>query len=180
MKQHLSKKTIGNICSIVMIVTLFVGSLITYGESFGKYTDTYGISGYHILFNGSTIYSLVLLVVPVLLLLMTQFDKLKDKESLWRFILPIASLLVLIVIRLNVKDTVGLGNAAAASYAVSFKSSFGLSGWLYLISNVVVLFLGAIDYFHLNVTEESVKQAIQDKNLYGLGEKKKDEKTNDF
>lgn len=175
MKQHLSKKTIGTICSVMMIVTLFVGSLITYGESFGKYTDTYGISGYHILFNGPTIYSLVLLAVPVLLLLMRHFDKLKEKESLWRFVLPIASLLVLIVIRLNVKDTVGLGNAAAASYAVSFKSSFGLSGWLYLISNVVLLFGGIIDYFHLNVTEESVKQAIQEKDLSGLCEKKKEE-----
>ena len=93
---------------------------------------------------------------------------------MWRFVLPIASLLDLIVIRLNVKDTVGLGNAAAASYAVSFKSSFGLSGWLYLISNVMVLSLGAIDYFHLNVTEDSVKKAIKDKDLSGLGEKKKE------
>lgn len=51
------------------------------------------------------------------------------------------------------------GNGSA--YAVSFKSSFGLSGWLYLLFCLILIALGAIEHFKLNVTEESIKKILK-------------------
>lgn len=158
-------KNLSNICSVVLIATLFVGQLFTYGEKIGKYTDTYGISGYHLIFNGSTFYAILLLLVPLLLLFGHHYEKLKSKQKLIRFVAPMISLAILMVMKFNLNDIIGNGNAAAAAYAVSFSSGFGLSGWLYLLASIILIGLGAIDYFNLNVTEETVKKAIEDKNI---------------
>lgn len=161
-------KNLSNICSVVLIITLFVGQLFTYGEKFGKYTDTYGISGYHLIFNGSTFYAVLLLLVPLLLLFGHHFEKLKSKQKLIRFVAPMISLAILMVMKFNLRDIIGNGNAAAASYAVSFNSGFGLSGWLYLLSSLILIGLGAIGYFNLNVNEETIKKAVKDKNINSL------------
>lgn len=172
-------KNLKVISSVVMIISLFVGSLIVYSEGFGQYTDKYGIAGYHLIFNTSTIYAVLLLVVPVILLFMKHFQKLNDKAELLEFVLPMVSLAVLMVIRMNVKDAVGLGNAAAASYAVSFHSSFGLSGWLYLVCSIILILLGAIQYFKLNVTEKTIRESIDNKNIKAFSEKKNGEESNE-
>lgn len=161
-------KNLSNICSVILIATLFVGQLFTYGEKFGKYTDTYGISGYHLIFNGSTFYAILLLLVPLILLFGHHFEKLQSKQNLIVFVSPMISLAVLMVMKFNLRDIIGNGNAAAASYAVSFSSGFGLSGWLYLIGSLILIGLGAISYFNLNVNEESVKKAIKEKNIDSL------------
>lgn len=172
-------KNLKVISNVVMIISLFVGSLIVYSEGFGQYTDKYGIAGYHLIFNTSTIYAVLLLVVPVILLFMKHFQKLNDKAELLEFVLPMVSLAVLMVIRMNVKDAVGLGNAAAASYAVSFHSSFGLSGWLYLLCSIILILLGAIQYFKLNVTEKTIRESIDNKNIKAFSEKKNGEESNE-
>lgn len=158
-------KYLSQICCVLLIASLFVGNLFSYGEKIGKYTDNYGISGYHLIFNGSAFYAVLLLLVPLLLLFGHHFEKLKAKQALIQFVAPMISLAVLMVMKLNLKDLIGQGNAAAASYAVSFNSSFGLSGWLYLLASLVLIALGAISYFNLNVNEESIKKVIEDKNI---------------
>lgn len=158
-------KNLSTICSVVLIATLFVGQLFAYGEKIGKYTDTYGISGYHLIFNGSTFYAILLLLVPLLLLFGHHFDKLKSKQTLIHFVAPMISLAILMVMTFNLRDIIGNGNSAAAAYAVSFSSGFGLSGWLYLIADIVLIIIGAISYFNLNVTEETIKKAIDDRNI---------------
>lgn len=161
-------KYLSEICCIVLIGSLFVGNLFTYGEKFGKYTDTYGISGYHLIFNGDIFYAILLLIVPLILLFVHHFEKLKPKKTLIQFVGPMVSLAILMVMKLNLRDMVGAGNAAAASYAVSFNGGFGFSGWLYLIGSFVLIVLGAINYFKFNVTEESIKKAVKEKNVNGL------------
>lgn len=158
-------KNLKAICSIILIISLFVGQLFTYGEKFGKYTDTYGISGYHLIFNISTFYAVILILVPLILLFGGHFSKLKEKQALINFVSPMVSVTILMVMKFNLRDIIGNGNAAAASYAVSFSSGFGLSGWLYLIADIILIILGAIGYFNLNVTEETIKKAIDDKNI---------------
>lgn len=161
-------KYLSQICCILLIISLFVGKLFTYGEKYGRYTDTYGIAGYSLIFNGTTFYAVLLLVVPLVLLFGHQFEKLRAKQSLIQFIAPIISLAVLMVMKFNLRDLIGTGNNAAASYAVSFNGGFGLSGWLYLLGSLVLIGLGAISYFKLNVTEESIKKAVKEKNINSL------------
>lgn len=158
-------KYLSQICCVILIGSLFIGKLFIYGEKFGKYTDKYGVAGYSLIFNGSTFYAILLLLVPLILLFGNHFDKLKDKQRLIQFVAPMISLAVLMVMKFNLRDAVGLGNSAAASYAVSFSSGFGLSGWLYLIASIVLILLGAISYFGLNVNEETIKKAIENKNI---------------
>ncbi|MBE9390294.1 hypothetical protein [Vagococcus salmoninarum] len=119
--------------SLKISVTLFVRQLFTYGEKFGKYTDTYGISGYHLIFNGSTFYAILLLLFG------HHFEKLKlnSKQKLIRFVAPMISLAILMVMKFNLRNNIGDGNAAVAYYAVSINSGFGLSGWLYLLATLI-------------------------------------------
>lgn len=135
-----------------MFTFLFVGNLVEYGKEVGKYVDNYGIKGYNVVFNSSSIYR-------ILLLFLNYIKSLEDKQSLVKFVAPMISLAVLVVIRLNVKNLMDSGNGSA--YAVSFKSSFGLSGWLYLLFCLILIAVGAIEHFKLNVTEELIKKVLK-------------------
>lgn len=163
-------KNIRTICCVGMIVFLFVGNLVEFGKKTGAYVDNYGIKGYNVVFNSASIYGILLLVVPALLLCLNYIKSLEDKQSLVKFVAPMISLAVLVVIRLNVKNLMDSGNGSA--YAVSFKSSFGLSGWLYVLFCLILIALGAIEHFKLNVTEESIKKVLKEKNMDEFKNKK--------
>lgn len=68
----------------------------------------------------------------------------------------------MLVIRLNIKNLMNSGNGNA--WAISFHSSFGLNGWLYLLFCLILIALEAIEHFKLNVTEESINKILKEKN----------------
>lgn len=151
-------KYLSQICCVILIVSLFIGKLFVYGEK-------YGISGYSLIFNGDTFYALLLLLVPLVLLFGHNFEKIKKQQLLVQFVAPMLSLGVLMVMKFNLRDLIGAGNAATAAYAVSFNGGFGFSGWLYLFASLILIVLGAIGYFKLNVNEETIKKAIEEKKI---------------
>lgn len=162
-------KNIRTICCVGMIVLLFVGNLVEYSiEGIIDFSD--GITGYEAAFNSNSIYGILLLVVPALLLGLNYIKPLENKQSLVKFVAPMISLAVLVVIRLTIKNVVNNGNASA--YGVSFHSSFGLSGWLYLVFCLILIAFGAIEHFKLNVTEESIKKVLKEKSMDEFKSKK--------
>lgn len=111
-------------------------------------------------------------MVPALLLGLNYIKPLENKQSLVKFVAPMISLVVLIVIHLTIKNVVNNGNGNASAYGVSFHSSFGLSGWLYLVFCLILIALGAIEQFKLNVTEESIKNVLKEKSMDEFKNKK--------
>lgn len=171
------KKNAQGIGSILMIAMLFIGNLYTYGAKFGSFAEKYGISGYNLIFNGETFYAVMLLVVPLALLVVPRIDGLKKQQKVVELVGPLLALAVLLVMRLNLKDIMNGGNGT--TYAVSFSSGFGFSGIIYLLVTLLLLVVGVINYFSLNVTEKTLKEAYQNKNLGLLKSLDKGENSNE-